>query len=131
MKIHLAQNNNKPKSMTINAILNMFNTFLSMAFSLITFPYASRVLQVENIGKVNYSNSIVSYFALFAALGFNTYAIREGSKLRNNKGKLNTFACEIFSFNFVTVIIAYGLLTLFIFSSKSFSKISETVSKSV
>lgn len=100
----------KNNSLKINALLSMVNTFLTMAFSLITYPYAARVLQVDNLGKVNYTNSIVAYFALFAALGFNTYAIREGSKYRYDKEKLNTFASQIFSFNLVTAIISYCLL---------------------
>ncbi len=100
----------KNKSITINAILNMFNTVLSMAFSLLTYPYASRVLQVENLGKVNYTASIVSYFVLFASLGFSTYAVREGSKLKTNNEYLNKFASQIFSFHFITSLLAYILL---------------------
>lgn len=100
------------KSITINAILNMFNTTLTMSFALITYPYVSRVLQVENLGKVNYSASIVSYFALIAALGFNTYAIREGGKIRNDSKSFTTLANEIFTFNFITVLIAYIILAI-------------------
>lgn len=57
------------KSMAKNAALNTIKTIMAMVFPLITFPYASRVLQVDNIGKVNYSASIVSYFLLLAGLG--------------------------------------------------------------
>lgn len=114
----------KSKSMLANVILNMFNTFLTMAFSLLTFPYASRILQVSNIGKVNYSSSIVSYFALIAALGFNTYAIREGSKIKMNQKKLDEFSCQIFTFNFVMVVVAYVLLLLLIFFDKKFYPLS-------
>ncbi len=107
----------KRKSIKINAILSMINTFLTMAFSLVTYPYAARVLQVENLGKVNYSNSIVTYFALFASLGFSTYAIREGSKYRNDYDKLNAFASQVFSINCLTVMISYTLLIFFVFCS--------------
>ena len=102
----------KNKSITFNAFLSMFNSVLTMSFALLTYPYASRVLQVENLGKVNYSNSIVSYFVLLAALGFNTYAVREGSRVRNNQTKLNTFVQQIFTLNSITSIVSLILLVI-------------------
>lgn len=45
----------KQKSIGINAILNGGKTVLNMLFPLITFPYVSRVLQSENLGKYNFS----------------------------------------------------------------------------
>ncbi|OYS56345.1 hypothetical protein CBF92_00770, partial [Limosilactobacillus reuteri] len=65
------------KSLKVNAFLNSLRSLLSIIFPLITFPYVSRVLSVSGIGKYNFSNSIVSYFTLIAALGISTYAIRE------------------------------------------------------
>lgn len=105
-------------SIKINAFLSMTNTFLTMSFSLITFPYASRVLGATNIGKVNYANSIASYFVMIAALGINTYAIREGGKYRNKRESFNKFASEIYSINMLSVMGAYLLMTIVIVLSK-------------
>lgn len=107
----------KSKSVKINAILNIIKTCVSIVFPLVTFPYVSRVLGVENLGKVNYGLSIVSYFSLFAALGINVYAIREGSKIRDNKEEFIIFANEIFALNMFTTLVSYiGLfLILLIF----------------
>lgn len=69
----------KKKSLAKNAALNMFKTLMSMIFPLVTYPYVTRILQVENIGKINFSGSVVSYFTLLAGLGISTYAIREGA----------------------------------------------------
>lgn len=44
-------------------------------------PYASNVLQVENLGKVNFASSVCGYFLLFAGLGISSYAVREGSAM--------------------------------------------------
>lgn len=104
----------KKKSLAKNAMLNSLKTILAMIFPLITFPYASRVLQVENMGKVNYASSIISYFVLLAGLGIKTYAIREGARIRDNKEKLEKFSSEIFSINIISTIIAYVLLILVI-----------------
>lgn len=109
----------KRKSIKINVVLNIINTFLTMSFSLLTYPYASRVLQVENWGKVNYTNSIVSYFVLVAGLGINTYAIREGSSYKRQQRKLNLFASQMFSFNFGTSVMSYVLLIIIIFLNTS------------
>ena len=75
------------KSLSVNALLNTMKTIFGIIFPLITFPYVSRILGVENVGKVNFSSSIVSYFTLIAAFGVSTYAIREGAKIRDNKKK--------------------------------------------
>lgn len=102
----------KEKSIKVNVILNVIKTLSSILFPLVTFPYASRVLQPENIGKVNFGNSIVSYFALIATLGITTYAIRECSSVREDKELLSKRASEIFSINICTTVIAY--IALFI-----------------
>lgn len=61
----------------------------------------------EHIGKINYSFSIVSYFALFAALGISNYAIREGAKIKRDQESLTQFARQIFTINLVSSGIAY------------------------
>lgn len=98
------------KSLKLNAILNGFRSILNLLFPLITFPYVSRVLQANGIGKYNFSNSIVSYFLLIAALGITNYAVREGAKLRDNREQFSSFASQIFTINLVSALAAYILL---------------------
>ena len=100
----------------LNAILNVIKTISSILFPLITFPYASRILLPENIGKVNFASSYISYFTLIATLGITTYAIRECSIVRNDKKLLSQKASEIYSINLVTTIIAYILLVSSLFA---------------
>lgn len=95
------------KSLKINAMLSGLKTMMSVLFPLITFPYATRILQVENLGKVNFSSSIISYFMLLAALGISTYAIREGSRKRNDRKELNEFANQVFTINIISTVISY------------------------
>ena len=75
----------KRKSMGLNAALNGIRSVLNILFPIITFPYVSRILQVKGIGIYNFSNSVVSYFLLIAALGVSNYAVREGARIRDNK----------------------------------------------
>ena len=70
------------KSVKLNAILNVIKQMCSVLFPLITIPYVTRVLQADNLGKVNFSTSVISYFLLIAQMGITNYAIREGAKVR-------------------------------------------------
>lgn len=100
----------KKKSLTVNAFLNSIRSVLGVVFPLITFPYVSRVLSVEGIGKYNFSYSVTYYFLLIAGLGISTYAIREGAKYRDNKKKLQQFANEMLTINAWSTLLAYLLL---------------------
>lgn len=103
-----------------NAFFNTIKSISSIVFPFITFPYITRVLLTDNVGKINFGTSIISYFALIASLGINTYAIRECSKCRDDKQKMAKVANEIFSLNIVTTLISYALLLLTIFLIPSF-----------
>lgn len=99
----------KEKSLKKNATLNIIKTLMGIIFPIITFPYASRILLPEGIGKVNFANSIISYFALLASLGIGTYATREAAKIRDNIPKLRKFIKEILIINLSSTFIAYIL----------------------
>ena len=100
----------KPKSVKINAMLNMVKQCSAIIFPLITFPYITHILHADNYGKVNFATTYVSYFSLIAAMGISTYAIREGTGFRDNKKKFNEFASQMFTINIVSTVMAYLLL---------------------
>ena len=72
----------KQKSLGFNAFINGLKTVVSIIFPLITYPYVSKILGVMELGKYNFAYSVINYFYLFSALGFSTYAIREGAKYK-------------------------------------------------
>ncbi len=100
----------KQKSLKKNAILNTIKTLMSLIFPFITFPYASRILLLEGLGKVNFALSIISYFAIISSLGIENYGIREVAKLRDDNIQLSQFSKEIFFINMVSTVVAYILL---------------------
>lgn len=107
----------KNSSIKRNAILSSLKTILAILFPLITFPYITRILGTDNVGKINFGNSIVSYFLLIASLGISSYAIREGAALRKNKDEFSKFANQMFTLNMYTTLISYiSLLFLLIFA---------------
>lgn len=100
----------KKKSLTLNAFLSSLKTLTTIIFPLITYPYITRVLSVENIGRINFGQSIVSYFSLLAGLGISTFAIRNGSQIRESENQLNTFANRVFTINVISTVISCVLL---------------------
>ncbi|HAE25413.1 MAG TPA: flippase, partial [Prevotellaceae bacterium] len=47
----------------------MFNSLLTASgyvFTLLTYPYISRVLGLSNVGIVNFVDGLINYFILFA-----------------------------------------------------------------
>ncbi len=105
------------KSLGYNAVLNCIKTVVTIIFPLITMPYINRILQVENMGRINFATSYVNYFIQVAGLGVANYAIREGAKVRESKEELKYFCNQIFTINCITTLVSYLILwgTLIIF----------------
>lgn len=109
----------KQSSLKANAFYSILKSFLSLAFPIITFPYASRILLPEGIGKVNFANSIISYFVILAGLGINGYACREASRIKDNPLALAKFTKEIFIINSISTIVSYiAFICVYIFVPK-------------
>ena len=110
------------KSLKKNAFLNVIKTLMGLLFPLITFPYASRILLPEGIGKINFAQSIVSYFSVIAMLGISVYGIREAAKFRDDKVKLSQFVKELFTINMIATVFAYCLFAVLLFAIPKFSE---------
>lgn len=95
----------------------MVKTVAALFFPLITFPYISRILQVENLGKVNFAHSVVNYFVLFATLGLKTYGIREGAALRNDRTQFQKFFSQVLTITGVSTAVSLAALYVLTFSS--------------
>ena len=95
------------KSLAWNTVIYTLKSVLGILFPLITFPYISRVLGPENLGKVEYANSISNYFVFFAALGIATYAVRTGGRMKHDRKEISKLATELFLINCGSTILAY------------------------
>ena len=102
----------KHRSLKINAILNGIKQCCTILFPLITFPYVSRVLGSEGYGKYSFAQSVTSYFVLIASLGINTYAIREGAKIREYEKEVTEFCSQVFSINVLSAVFSYICLII-------------------
>ncbi len=105
------------KTVMWNFIMNSLLTVSSLLFPLLTFPYVSRILAPEGIGKVTFATSLVTYFALFAQLGIPTYGIRACAQVRDDRRELTRTAHELLIINLlmsVAVYIVFGLVLAFV-----------------
>lgn len=109
------------QSLKKNAAFNFIKALSNFAFPLITFPYASRILMPEGIGKINFVNSIIEYFVLIAELGVASYAAREAAKIRDDKTKLNAFSRDIICLNLISTAAAFLLLIIAVIAVPKFS----------
>lgn len=82
----------------------------SFLFALVTFPYVSRVLSAEGMGKVNFAISVISYIAIFSQLGIPVYGIRACAKVRDDKVKLSRTVQELMIIQLGTTVVAYVML---------------------
>ena len=110
------------KSIKKNAIYSSIRAIMTLVFPLITFPYASRILMPEGIGRVNFANSIVSYFTMLAGLGIVAYATRGAARIRQDKTQLSKFVKEVFTINLVSTFISYSLFFIALFFVPKFSE---------
>ncbi len=112
----------KQKSLKRNFIMNAALTVSSFVFPLITFPYVSRILLPEGVGKVAMAASVIAYFALFARLGIPMYGIRACAGVRDDKEQLSKTVQELLLLNLFMAVISYLALFAAVFSVPRFAE---------
>ncbi len=95
-----------------NFAFNLINTLLKIVFPLVVFPYISRTLLPEGIGRINYAEALINYFVLFAAMGIPVYGIREIARYRQETELLKTKLVQIFSINLVFMLLSLIVLII-------------------
>lgn len=78
----------QPNSSTVlkkNILLNTVFRLLMVLAPFVTAPYVSRVLLSDGVGVFSYTQSIVTYFTMFAALGTVSYGTREIARRRDDR----------------------------------------------
>jgi O-antigen/teichoic acid export membrane protein len=82
-----------------NFIFNIILNFTNLLFPIITFPYVSRIIGPEGVGKVQFIINFTQYFVVFAALGIPIYGIREIAKCKSDYRRVFS---ELLTINLVT-----------------------------
>ncbi len=108
-----------------NFLYSSFLTTANYIFPLLTFPYVTRVLGVENLGICNFVDSVVNYFILFSAMGINTVGLREIATCKGDKGKLSQTFSSLLMLNALFTIAGIVLLLVLTFTVKELYEYKE------
>ncbi len=84
-----------------NFAYNVFLTLSTYIASLIVFPYVSRVLGVDMMGRVYFVENVIRYFILFSMMGVTAVGIREIASCGDDREKRS----EVFSNILALVLI--------------------------
>lgn len=108
------------KQVNKNFIYNIIYQIFIYLIPLISVPYISRVLGVNNVGIYSYTYSIVYYFMLAAMLGINNYGSRTIAKCKEDKKKRSYEFCSIYTLQILLCILMLILYIsgIFIFSNQ-------------
>lgn len=94
-----------------------YNIILQVAILVLPFivtPYISRVLTPDGTGIYSFTNSIVSYFTLFASFGLSTFGTRQIAFVRDNKEKLDETFSSLVWFKAFTSFVALVVYLIFL-----------------
>ena len=94
------------KSIKKNYLYNLAYQILLIIVPLVTIPYLSRVLGVENIGINSFTLSIVAYFILFANIGIGSFGAREIALHQDDRKRYSKIFWDCFSYQFITGVIS-------------------------
>lgn len=110
------------KSVVKNYIYNLLYELFVIIVPIFVTPYVARVLGEDGSGQYSYTYSIVSYFILFAALGFTRYAQRLVAKHQGNRRQQSVDFWEIFIARLIPSAITLIVYYVIVFSNAFDSK---------
>lgn len=99
------------KNFMYKILLNIFNIFLP----LLTIPYIYRLFEPKIMGEIEFTQSIMNYFFIFAGFGIYTYGLREVSKVRDNKIEIEKLFSELFLISTLSSILVLSIYLAYIF----------------
>ena len=79
------------KNMTSNLLLSSS----AVIFPLITFPYVTRTLSSNSIGKYFFIDAITQYLIIFSAVGIPYYGIREIARVKEDEHSRSKLVVEL------------------------------------
>lgn len=93
--------------MTKNYFYNLLLSISNILFPILSFPYVSRVIGPEGIGKVQFIFSFSQYFALVASIGIPIYGMKEIARHRDDlEGRSKIFSELIAVYLFTSVCLS-------------------------
>lgn len=98
-------------SLKRNAAYNASYSALRLIFPLITYPYISRIIGPEGVGRVIFAEAVAGYFCVFALLGLPQYGAREVARAQENPQELKRTFSGLFILSTLlswSALVVYG-----------------------
>ena len=121
------KNTNPSNTVRANVIINLIRTVTMTVLSFITFPYVTRALGENVFGLYTWANTFVYYFLILAKISIPNIAIRECSKVKNDKAKLSHLAQQFFIIQAITTVISFGFMATLVSSVPELMECRELV----
>lgn len=99
----------KKKSVTENVFFNMLYQVLVTVLPFVTTPYIARNLGLSANGVHSFTESIVTYFIIFGAIGTSLYGIRKIAYVRDDEEELARVTKEIISLRLILTLITLAI----------------------
>lgn len=107
--------------MAKNYFYNLLLTLANLLFPILSFPYISRILGPEGVGKVQFVFSFAQYFAIIAGLGIPIYGMREIARYKDDKEGRSRVFSELIIIYILTSICLSVLYLVVIYMFPYFS----------
>ncbi|MGL5621918.1 flippase [Cetobacterium sp.] len=103
-------------SLTKNYFYNILGLLTGLLFPFVTFPYVSRVLMPEYLGKISFVQSLTNYFITLALLGIPAYGIRELSraKVSRDKNEFSKNFTELLLISLIASVISFVIFFILV-----------------
>ncbi len=103
-----------------NVIYNVALTLSTFLINLVLFPYVSRVLGVDYIGKIGFVNNVITYFSIFSLWGIRSIGIREIAACGNDIKKRSEVFSSLLCFLVITSVIITSIYVIAVFTVPRF-----------
>lgn len=104
----------KKRSLTENVFFNMLYQVLVTVLPIITTPYTARTLGLSANGVHSFTESIVTYFIIFGAIGTSLYGIRKIAYVRDNEEELARVTKEVISLRLLLMVATLAIYVPFL-----------------
>ncbi len=103
--------------MNSNVIYSILGVIFNSIVPILVFPYISRVLGVEALGKYSFYASAQMYLLLITSFGVSIYGVRELAKYKKKLQLKSELYSHLISINFYTAILGSTIVCYFAFLS--------------
>lgn len=100
----------KRNDIKIGYLLNVIRLVSAALVFIIISPYINRTLGASNVGKIEYTVTIINYFLIFSALGIPIYGVRAIARCKGDEKLRSKTTLELLVILLCTSFVSYLVL---------------------